>query len=132
MSLKLDTNFLGSLIELLKYGSWGIFSNIAAYLTYLLLTFTGIDPKLTVAIIAPIFILIGFFVVRNYIFHSNVIIYSAVIKYIVLCVIGNLINILLLFIFVDLLHYQHQVVQLLAMIIVGILFFFSMKYFIFK
>ncbi len=132
MSLKLNTNLLGSFIEILKYGSWGIFSNVAAYLTYLVLTYVGIDPKLTVAVIAPVFILIGFFVVRNYIFYSNVIIYSAVIKYIVLCIIGNLINILLLFIFVDLLQYQHQVVQFLAMVLVGILFFFSMKYFIFK
>tara|TARA_Y200000002_G_C22662279_1_gene656336 strand:+ start:336 stop:728 length:393 start_codon:yes stop_codon:yes gene_type:complete len=123
---------IGSIFEFLKYGSWGVVSNIAAYISYLSLTYIGIDPKLAVAVIAPFFVLLGFFVVRKYIFKSNVVIYSSIVKYVFLCIIGNLINILILYIFVDLLFFPHQIIQLVAMLIVGLLFFISMKYLIFK
>ena len=123
---------INNFFEIFKYGSWGIFSNVGAYISYLILTYYGIDPKITVAIIAPIFILIGFFVARNYIFNSNVVIIGSVLKYIFLCIIGNLINILILYIFVDILLMPHQIIQAFAMLFVGLLFFISMKYFIFK
>ena len=117
--------------ELFKYGITGIILNLSGYLTYIILTSYGIDPKLTVILIAPIFIFFTFIIQKNYIFYSKKKSFLIAINYLVLCVIGNLINIFFLYVFVDLLSFPHQIIQFLSMIIIGLMFYLCLKYYIF-
>jgi len=117
--------------ELFKYGISGIILNLTGYFTYIILTSYGIDPKLTVVLIAPIFIFLTFIIQKNYIFNSKKKSYLIAINYLVLCFVGNLINIFFLYVFVDFFNFPHQIIQLLSMLIIGLMFYLCLKYYIF-
>tara|TARA_Y100000591_G_scaffold292774_1_gene280252 strand:- start:2498 stop:2908 length:411 start_codon:yes stop_codon:yes gene_type:complete len=117
--------------QFLKYGFSGITLNLVGYLTYIMLTAFGFDPKMTVVIIAPFFILLTFFVQRKFIFESENNSLKTLLSYLILCLLGNLLNIFLLYVFVDLLFFPHQIIQFLSMIIIGILFYIALRKYVF-
>jgi hypothetical protein len=93
-----------------RYVFVGLASNSTIYLIYLAITFLGMDHKLAMSILYVIGTFISFFLV-----------YLA----------GYLTNLFLLFYFVDLLQYPHQLVQIFSIFLIAVLIFLLSKFFVF-
>lgn len=118
--------------QLYRFGIVGIASNLFGYALYLLMTYFGTPPKLTVSILYPIGAVIAFLSNKNWVFlHQGQFILAGT-RYFFVQLVGYLINILVLIVMVDKLSYPHQLAQLLAIGVVAIFLFITFKFFIFK
>jgi putative flippase GtrA len=117
--------------QLLRYGIIGIATNTLGYLVYLLITYSGVEPKLLITFMYPIGATIGFFGNRQWSFTHKGSVLKSGIRYFVAHFFGYLINFLILLTFVDRLSYPHQWVQAVAIIVVAGFLFLVFKYFVF-
>jgi len=121
-----------SVEQLFSYGLVGITSNMAAYLIYLLVTYLGGTPKLTMSALYVATAFVSYLGNRNLTFsHKGSVLVSGARFFIAHCF-GYLINLTLLFVLVDRLGYPHQWVQILAIIVVAVFLFITFKIFVFK
>jgi putative flippase GtrA len=127
--LEILNNFFHS--SLFRYSLNGIFLNGLGFVTYLFLTYLRIDPKLAMSIIYIFFLIIGFFWHKNFSFLSSNIAPSKF-KFLLVHLSAYLINLALLFLFVDLLQFKHQYVQGLAIILVAIYLYMMLNRIVFK
>ena len=121
-----------SLIQLVRYGLIGVGLNASGYLIYLAVTALGLDPKLAVAIFYPIMAVASFLLNRRWTFQHKGSIPKAGVRYILAHVGGYLLNLLLLFVFVDVLGLDHRAVQGAAIFVVAGYLFISFKLFVFS
>jgi putative flippase GtrA len=117
--------------QLLRYGLVGVVSNLIIYSFYLFITYIGIEPKRAMTLVYIIGASIGFVGNRRWTFDHGGNISSAALRYFLTHIFGYMINFLIIFTFVDILGYAHQLVQAAAVIIVAGLLFFLFKYFVF-
>jgi putative flippase GtrA len=121
-----------SATQLLSYGLIGIFSNLTAYLVYLLVTYSGGTPKLTMSVLYVATALVSYIANRKLTFaHKGSVITSGTRFFIAHCF-GYLINLALLFFMVDRLGYPHQLVQIFAVFVVAAFLFVTFKFFVFR
>lgn len=117
--------------QLICYASVGIASNLAGYLVYLLATYLGATPKITMTVLYGIGAVIGYIGNRNLTFaHKESVIGSGA-RYLLAHCFGYLINIALLIVFVDKFGYVHQWVQAIGILIVALYLFIAFKFFVF-
>lgn len=119
-------------VQILKYGVIGLLSNACGYALYLGLVALGSTPKLTMTVIYVTGALIGFFGNRRLTFSHDGHIMGAGIRFLVAQAGGYAINFLLLIVFVDFLGFPHQGVQALAILLVAVYLFTTLKFFVFK
>ena len=117
--------------QLLSYAFVGVMSNLAGYLVYLLVTHLGAGPKFTMSALYLAGASIGFWGNRRLTFDHDDKGVAVGIRYILAHCAGYLINLGLLYLFVDRLGYTHQVVQAFAIFVVAGFLFLSFKYFVF-
>ena len=115
-----------------RYGLVGIASNFAGYITYLLVTFLGVTPVVTMSILYATSAAIGFWGNKKLTFSHEGNVLSAGIRYILAHCLGYLINLAVLVVMVDRLGYAHQWVQAVAILIVAAYLFVALKFFVFK
>ena len=120
---------LGS--QMLRYAAVGVGSNLAGYAAYLLLTFSGIAPKITMTFLYLIGATVGFVGNSKLTFGWNGSISGSCVRYAAAHAVGYALNLAMLAYFVDKLAYPHQVVQFVAIFLVAVYLFFSFKYFVF-
>lgn len=120
------------IMQIIRYGVVGVITNLLGYLVYLFVTWLGVDPKVTVGVLYPIAATIGYFGHSKYSFSHDERHRDAMPRYVVAHVVGYLSNILLLYVFVDKLHYPHQLVQLMAIFILVFYFFIVLRVYVFK
>ena len=118
-------------VQVARYGVVGVVNNFLGYLIYLLVTWLGVDPKVTVSMFYPMAAAIGYFSHAKYSFSHKGRHRVAMPRYVIAHVIGYLTNMALLYIFVDKLLYPHQLVQLVAIIVVAGVLFLLFRYFVF-
>jgi len=112
-----------SLAGIARYGVIGFLNNSVGYLIYLLLTWRWLDPKAAVTLLYPIGAFIGYYGNATFAFSYTGSHLTGLIRYVAAHVVGYLLNILIIFVFVDLLGYSHLVIQAIAILLVaGILF----------
>lgn len=121
-----------TILRFVRYGIVGAATNAAGYCVYLLITFAGASPKITMTALYTTGARLGFFGNRQWAFrHAGEIRRSAF-----LCVIfhtgGYLISFALLSIFVDRLGYPHQLVQAVAVVVVALYLFAVFNLIVFK
>jgi putative flippase GtrA len=128
--MKLLTN---SFYQLLRYGIVGLLLNITMYLVYLLITSFWLSPFQTVLILYPCGTVLGYLAHRKFTFQVSIEGFKGTtfLKYILLYVAGFFLNLLLLFFFHETLGYPHQLVQFMAIFVVAVFLFVSMKIFVF-
>jgi putative flippase GtrA len=120
-----------SLRQLVRYGLVGIAINLLGYLLYLLLTFSGVTPKLAMSLLYFIGAFAGFWGNRRLTFmHQGSLIASGT-RYLLAHGLGYLINLAILVTFVDWLGYPHQWVQAIAIFVVAGYLFIAFKIFVF-
>lgn len=117
--------------QLIRYGLVGVLSNLTMYFVYLLITYLGGEPKKAMTLVYIIGASIGFIGHRKWSFSHRGNATRAAIRYMAAHLSGYLLNLLILFIFVDHLGYAHQVVQAAAIIAVAGFLFIVFKFFVF-
>jgi putative flippase GtrA len=121
----------GSFKQLARYAFVGIMSNSAGYLVYLLVTYLGATPKITMTLLYGVSAAIGYIGNRNFTFlHKGRLLGSGVRYFIAHCF-GYCIDLALLIIFVDHFGYAHEYVQAIAIFVVAGFLFLAFKYFVF-
>lgn len=118
--------------QLFSYGVLGIVVNLAAYLSYLFITYLGGTPKLTMSVLYVVTAFVSFLGNRKLTFDHKGCLLGSGLRFSIAHLFGYLINLGLLFILVDKFGYPHQVVQVCAIIIVAIFLFLTFKFFVFR
>lgn len=117
--------------QLVRYGLVGITTNALSYLIYLLITYFGVEPKTLITFLYPMGAAIGFYGTRRWAFSHKGAMLKSGFRYCIAHFFGYLINLLILFTFVDRLGYPHQWVQAAAIFVVAGFLFVVFKYFVF-
>jgi len=96
----------------------------------LLFTYFGANPKAAVTILYPIGITLGYIGNRSFTFSYENNLHVSF-KYLLTHISGYILNVSLLYLFVDTLGYSHQIVQAIAILIVAVYLFIIFKFFVF-
>ena len=118
--------------QLVRYGVVGILQNLAGYLIYLLVTWLGVEPKLTVTIFYPIAATLAYFGHSKYSFSYRGGHASGFSRYVLAHIGGYLLNLVSLYVFTDLLLFPHQIVQFCNIFLVAGFLFLTFKFFVFN
>ena len=121
-----------SVFQLFRYGVVGLISNLIIYLLYLFFTYFGTEPKLAMTIVYLIGASISFFGNKSFTFNDKGGVFDSIVRYIMIHILGYLLNLSVLIVFVDKLGYSHQIVQGIAIFLVAAFLFVSFKWFVFK
>jgi putative flippase GtrA len=118
--------------QVIRYGIVGMLNNLLSYFIYLVLTWKWMDPKVTVTLLYPICALLAYFAHAKYSFSylggGN----KSFFRFVIAHIVGYSVNILMLFLLVDICDYPHQMVQVLSIVVVAGLLFFLSRYYIFR
>lgn len=117
--------------QFVNYAFIGLLSNLLGYMLYYLLTYYFSAPKLIMTILYTFAALVGFFANRQFTFKNDSSVGSIGFRYLLSQLFGYILNLSLLFIFVDILDFKHQIVQVIAIPVVAIFLFLLSKYFVF-
>lgn len=118
--------------QLTRYAFVGIVNNLAGYLIYLLVTYLGATPKLTMTLLYGVGAAIGFIGNRTLTFAHKGNLLGSGVRYFIAHCFGYCINFAILIIFVDKLGYVHQWVQAIAIFFVAGFLFIAFKFFVFS
>lgn len=118
--------------QIVRFALVGIATNAVGYCLYVLVTQAGMGPKTTVSILYPIGALIGFAGNRQWTFTHRGHLLGSSLRYAAAHTLGYLLNILLLLIFVNRLHFPHQIVQAGAILVVAAFLFVAFRLFVFR
>lgn len=121
----------GSYKQLARYALVGFVSNSAGYLVYLLVTYLGATPKITMSVLYGLGATIGYIGNRNFTFSHKGSLLGTSVRYLISHFFGYIINLIILVIFVDHFMCPHQLVQAIAIFIVAAVLFMSFKVFVF-
>ena len=110
----------------------GVSVNLTAYLAYLLFTYLGGTPKLTMSVIYVVTAFVSFLGNRKLTFAYQGGFLGSGLRFSIAHFFGYLINLGLLFVLVDKFAYPHQAVQVCAIIIVAIFLFITFKLYVFR
>lgn len=122
----------GSIAQLIRYTFVGIVSNLVGYLIYLLITYLGGAPKITMTLLYGVGAAIGYIGNRNFTFAHKGSLLGPGIRYFIAHFLGYFINLAILIIFVDQFGYAHQWVQAVAIFVVASFLFIAFKFFVFR
>ena len=117
--------------QLLRYTLIGIVSNVSGYLVYLLATYYGATPKITMTILYGMGAVVSFLGNRSLTFAFQGSLLGSGVRYAIAHFFGYLINLCILIIFVDKLGFAHQIVQAVAIFVVALFLFTAFKTFVF-
>lgn len=106
-------------------------TNVFGYALYISLTHLWDAPKLTMTALYSVGASIGFLANRRFAFRHDGGIAVTGVRYLLVQVAGYLLNLFLLFLFVDLFGFPHQIVQGMAIIVVAIFLFVVFRVFVF-
>ena len=120
-----------TLRQLFSYGLIGLLSNFLGYATYLALTYLWGAPKLTMTALYFVGASIGFFANRRFTFRHDGTIGVTGVRYLLAHVTGYLLNLVLLLLFADWFGFPHQIVQMIAIVVVAIFLFVALRVFVF-
>jgi len=118
--------------QLLRYGLIGITTNVSAYTLYLLITYSGGTPKITMSTLYIAAAIASYYGNRKLTFSHNGSVIKSGFRFFLMHCLGYLINLCMLIVLVDKLAYPHQWVQILAIIVVAAFLFVTFKLFVFK
>ncbi|RZW20488.1 MAG: GtrA family protein [Desulfobulbaceae bacterium] len=117
--------------QLLRYVMVGIGSNAILYLAYLLLTGLGLGHKTAMTLLYMVGIFQTFLLNRSWTFAHQGHVRSAFIRYIIIYLLGYLVNFSGLYVFVDVIGFSHQLIQGVMVILVAVLLFVLQKLWVF-
>ncbi len=118
--------------QLAKFSFVGLCSNVLGYGAYLLLVANGMDPKIALTLLYSIGVLVSYLGNKRLTFRNTGNFLSSGARYLAVYFMGYLLNLFLLFWFVDRLGFPSQVVQAMAILLVAIALFAMLRIFVFR
>lgn len=109
--------------QLFRFAIVGVFSNLLLYLTYLLLTTLHMGHKTAMSLVYISGVCLTFAFNRNWTFGHKGGISTAFLRYVLLYVLGYLLNLAALYVFVDVFDYPHQIVQGVLVVLIALVLF---------
>jgi putative flippase GtrA len=106
-------------------------SNLLLYLAYLLITGIGIGHKLAMTILYVTGVCLTFVFNKNWTFSHRGQYRKTFIGYILIYLLGYLVNFSALYLFVDRLEFPHQLVQGVMILVIAVLMFLLQKFLLF-
>lgn len=118
-------------IKLVRFGLVGIYSNLAGYLIYILITHAGLDPQKAMTLLYIISAGTGYIGYKKWTFRcSDQSHIKTGLRYTVAHITGYSINLLILNMMISL-GYAHQLAQACAILLLIIFFYVSYRFFVF-
>lgn len=117
--------------QLVTYAQVGGMSNLAGYFVYILPTWASLDPKLAMTIVYLTGAEVGYLGNKRWTFHARQTDLSNLAKYALAHAAGYSLNFGILYLFVDRLGYEHQLVQAFAILVVALFLFAVFKTIVF-
>lgn len=114
-----------------RYVLIGILTNACGYGLYLLVTWLGGSPKISMTVLYWLATLLGFLGNRYWAFKHQGKVLPSLIRYGFAYLIGYGIDFYVLYVFVDRLGYPHQLVQAVAAVVVAGALFLMLNLFVF-
>lgn len=118
-------------LQFLRYAVVGVVSNMLLYLLYLALTATVIGPKVAMSVVYATGVAQTFLLNKHWTFSYRGNVAVSMLRYMITYVIGYLINLILLFCFVDVFGWSHRIVQAGAIFFVAVTLFLLLRYWVF-
>ncbi len=116
--------------QIVKYYAVGGGVNAVGYLLFLWLVSSGVGHKLAATLLYLLGMLVSFWLNRKLVFDSDVPLQSGLVRLFFMMSVGYIINISMLFLFVDICGYKPGVVQLFSVVVVSIFFYLVNKIFV--
>ena len=117
--------------QLVRYGVVGIASNLTGYLAYLLITWLGVGPKLTMSCLYLVGATVSFLGNRRWTFSHSGSLGGSALRFAIAYTLGYLLNFVILLAFVDHMGLAHQAVQFVAIFVVALFLFILLRLFVF-
>lgn len=125
------SSILKTFRQFVAYALIGIFTNAVGYAIYLFATHVWGAPKITMTVLYIVGAYSGFIANRRFTFQHNGSMGVAGGRYIVMQLIGYVVNFSMLLVFVDMLKFPHQIVQAVAIGVVAIFLFIVLRLYVF-
>ena len=119
-------------VQVMRYGIVGLSTNALGYVLYLGLTALGMGPKLAMSLLYMVGVLQTFVFNKSWTFRYVGQGRAAFQRHVVLYAAGYGINLLLLAMLVDTLHWPHQWVMAGLVVLMAVFFFVGQKYWVFR
>ena len=119
------------LFQVARYGVVGVLNNLLGYLIYLLVTWFWLDPKVAVTLLYPVGAVTAYFGHAKYSFAYSGSTSHSVLRYVIAHLIGYSVDVLMLYVLSDRLLFPHQIIQALAIVVVGGILFLLFRYYVF-
>lgn len=123
---------MSTAVEILRFGAVGLGSNVLLYLLYLAVTAVGVEPKVAVSLIYLVGVLQTFVLNKRWTFQHQGHVRRTATRYWVAYAFSYAANMLLLIIFVDIVGFDHRVVQGVLIAVIGLVLFALQKYWVFR
>ncbi|MCK9380255.1 MAG: GtrA family protein [Sulfuritalea sp.] len=120
------------LANIARYGVVGVLNNLLGYLIYIALTWRWLDPKIAVTLLYPIGAFTAYFGHARFSFSQAGYNPLGPLKYAIALCVGYCANILMLYMFSDILKFPHQIVQAVATVAIGGILYLMFRYFVFR
>jgi putative flippase GtrA len=121
-----------TMIQLIRFGVVGTISNGFGFLLYLLLTWAGMGPKAAMSLLFVIGMLQTFVFNKRWTFEHGGERSSAFYRYCAAYGFGYLLNLAVLFLLVDRLHFPHQIIQGAMILLLAMMLFLLQKFWVFR
>ena len=118
--------------QLIRYGLTGVMHNVGGFLLYLLATHLGVEPKLAMTVLFVVGVAVSFLVNRIWTFGDSSSIAGNAGRFVVVYLVGYVLNLSILLVFVDQLKYPHEWVQGFATIGIACVLFVLSRYYVFS
>ncbi|MFN3809358.1 MAG: GtrA family protein [Roseateles asaccharophilus] len=118
--------------QIARYGVVGLLSNGIGYGLYLLLTFLGLGPKLTMSLLYVVGVLQTFLFNKRWTFQHDGSLSVTFVRYLLVYALGYLVNLAALCVFVDYYGWVHQYVQGAMILILALGLFSAQKLWVFR
>ena len=125
------SSIIKTIRQFVAYALIGICTNAVGYAIYLFATHVWGAPKITMTVLYIVGAYSGFIANRRFTFQHDGSMGVAGGRYIVMQLIGYLINFGMLLVFVDVLNFPHQIVQAIAIGVVAIFLFVVLRLYVF-
>jgi len=116
--------------QVIRYIIVGVATNTIAYLLYLVLTQLGGGHKTAMSCIYIIGAAINFYFNRRWTFGAAQSISAGLARYLLAMALGYLLNLVWLYMFVDLIGCPHELVQAGAIVVISIYFYLINKHYV--
>ena len=116
----------------IRYVLVGCFQNTVGFILYLLMTNIGTDPKYTVSFLYPVGFFVSYMGNKNWTFSNTSEHRKVLFRFSLMHLFGYLINLIVLYVCVDLNGFNHKFTQVLTMFFLVFYFFIALKMYVFN